>query len=101
MPGGSTVAVPARIAPPVCPSCADPEPAWEIASPVRATDLVRFDAAGLTEVGLFPPEDGLEPLGRPAVSCAACGTVAAAGTSEAVLKALIAAGKPFRTPGDA
>ena len=90
-----------RMPPPVCPSCSDPEPAWEIASPVRATDLVRFDAGGLTEVGLFPPDDGLEPLGRPVVTCASCGTAAEDVTSESVLKAVVAAGKPFRTPGDA
>jgi len=90
-----------RTPPPVCPTCSDPEPAWEIASPVRANDLVRFDAAGLKELGLFPPEEGMEPLGRPVVSCVACGTVAGDETAEGVLRAVVAAARPARTPGDA
>jgi hypothetical protein len=90
-----------RTPPPSCPSCSDPEPAWEIASPVRAIDRLRFDAAGLTELGLFPPEEGIEPLGRPVISCVACGTLASAEIGEAVLKAVIATGQPLRPARDA
>ena len=85
--------------PPVCPSCSSQEPAWEIASPVRADDRVHFDASGLTELGLFPPDGGMEPLGRPVISCAACGTAASDETGEAVLAAVVAAGRPHRTEG--
>ena len=87
--------------PPVCPTCSDAAPAWEIASPVRANDLVRFDANGLKELGLFPPNDAMEPLGRPVVSCVACGTAAGEETSDLVLKAVVGPGMPLRTPGDA
>ncbi len=90
-----------RVPPPACPACSDPEPAWEIASPVMAEDRVRFDSAGLTEMGLFVPDHGLAPHGRPVITCAACGTAADAPVGESVLKAVVAAGRPHRTPGDA
>jgi hypothetical protein len=90
-----------RIPPPSCPACSDPAPAWEIASPVMAEDRVRFDAAGLTEMGLFAPEYGLAPHGRPVITCAACGTAADAVVGEAVLQAVVATSRPHRTPGDA
>lgn len=90
-----------RPAPPSCPACADPDPAWEIASPVMAEDRVRFDATGLTELGLFPPDGGLAPHGRPVVTCGICGTPADDGLAEAVLKAVVASTRPYRTPGDA
>ena len=64
-------------------------------------ERVRFDIGGLTELGLFPPDYGLAPHGRPVVTCAACGTPADALVGEAVLKAVVAAGRPHRTPGDA
>lgn len=95
------MSAPDRVPPPVCPACSDPAPAWEIASPVMAEDRVRFDIGGLTELGLFPPDYGLAPHGRPVVTCAACGTPADALVGEAVLKAVVAAGRPHRTPGDA
>ena len=90
-----------RNEPPACPACSDPAPAWQIASPVMAEDRVRFDAAGLVELGLFPPDEGLAAHGRPVVRCAACGTRAGAELGEAVLAAVVAAGRPQRTPGDA
>lgn len=90
-----------RPAPPRCPACSDPDPAWEIASPVMAEDRVRFDSTGLAELGLFPPDGGLVPHGRPAISCVICGTPADDMLAEAVLNAVVTAGKPHRTPGDA
>lgn len=86
---------------PACPSCSDPDPRWEIASPVAAEDRVRLDAAGMIELGLFKPEEGLEPLGRPVVRCVACGAVAGEDTGSAVLRAAVSATHIHRTPGDA
>jgi hypothetical protein len=90
-----------RPGPPTCPACSDPEPAWEVASPVMAEDRIRFDASGVVELGLFPPEDGLVAHGRPVITCADCGTRADPDLGEAVLSAVVAAGRPHRARGDA
>ena len=60
---------------PTCPACGRTD-GWIIDSPVGAIDRVRLDGSGLTEVGLFAPDDGFDPLGRPLISCAGCETVA-------------------------
>jgi hypothetical protein len=62
---------------PACPACSASE-GWMIDSPVSATDRLRLDASGVHLLGLFPPEEGLEPLGHPIISCAACATIAEA-----------------------
>jgi len=90
-----------RPGPPTCPACSNPTPAWEIASPVMAEDRVRFDASGVTELGLFPPDDGLAAHGRPVISCAHCGSRAGDDLGESVLIAVVANGTPHRTRGDA
>jgi hypothetical protein len=60
---------------PACPACGAVD-GWIIESPVAAIDRARVDASGLELLGLFAPEDGLEPIGRPAIACAACATIA-------------------------
>ena len=92
-----TTAVPT----PSCPACSDPAARWEIVSPVAAEDRVLVDPDGMTELGLFVPDDGLEPLGRPVVRCGACRTAASDAVAEVVLQAATGAGKSRRTPGDA
>ncbi len=63
---------------PLCPACESPLAAWEIDSPVRALDRVVLDPAGIRLLGLATPEDGLEPVDRPEIRCAACRTPAGA-----------------------
>lgn len=61
---------------PLCPACQSPTAAWEIDSPVRAVDRVEIDARGLRILGLTTPAEGLEPVDRPVIRCAACGSLA-------------------------
>ena len=86
---------------PRCPGCGDATPRWEILSPVAAEDRVRLDGDGIVELGLFAPDGGLEPLGRPLVRCLECATPAAEEVAQAVLRAAVAANRGTRTPGDA
>ena len=75
---------------PACPACGAAS-GWVIDSPVRATDRVEVDADGVTVVGLVTPDDGLEPLGRPTIWCAACEAIAAGeDVRDAVLGAAMA-----------
>ncbi len=81
-----------RIALPGCPACGTSEAGWLIDSPVAAVDRVRLDGSGLTPLGLLAPDEGLAPLGRPDIRCAACGATADAEVlRDAVLAAAIAA----------
>jgi hypothetical protein len=57
---------------PLCPACHSPSAAWEIDSPVRAIDRAVLDPSGLRLLGLAVPDDGLEPVDRPEIRCAAC-----------------------------
>lgn len=86
---------------PRCTACGDGTPRWEILSPVAAEDRVRLDADGLVELGLFAPDAGLEPLGRPVVRCRECGIAAHEDVAQAVLRAAVVANRGGRTPGDA
>lgn len=66
---------PARVtasAAPLCPACHSPAAAWEIDSPVRALDRAVLDPSGLRLLGLVTPDEGLEPVDRPVIRCAAC-----------------------------
>lgn len=77
---------------PLCPACHSPVAAWEIDSPVRALDRVVLDPNGLRLLGLVTPAEGLEPLDRPLIYCAACREPATNGTlRDAVLAAASAA----------
>jgi hypothetical protein len=77
---------------PLCPNCQSPAAAWEIDSPVRAIDRAVLDPSGLHLLGLATPEDGLEPVDRPEIRCAACGTPASGGSlRDGVLAAATAA----------
>lgn len=77
---------------PLCPTCHSPTAAWEIESPVRALDRAVLDPAGLRLLGLASPVDGLEPLDRPDIRCAACHEPATEGTlRDQVLAAATAA----------
>lgn len=60
---------------PACPACGAAS-GWVIDSPVSATDRVQVDADGVQLIGLVVPDDGLEPLGRPTIWCAACEAIA-------------------------
>lgn len=78
---------------PSCPACASSD-GWIIDSPVGAVDRVRLDGSGVEELGLIAPAEGLAPLGRPEISCAACGV----GTEDerlrgGILGAAVAAGR--------
>jgi hypothetical protein len=86
---------------PRCTGCSDATPRWEILSPVAAEDRVRLDGDGIAELGLFAPDGGLEPLGRPVVRCLECGTPAHEDVAQAVLRAAVVANRGTRTPGDA
>jgi hypothetical protein len=57
---------------PLCPACRSPSAAWEIDSPVRAVDRAILDLGGLRLLGLIVPGEGLEPVDRPEIRCAAC-----------------------------
>ena len=57
---------------PLCPACKSPSAAWEIDSPVRALDRAILDPDGLRLLGLAAPGEGLEPVDRPEIRCAAC-----------------------------
>jgi hypothetical protein len=57
---------------PLCPACHSDTAAWEIDSPVRALDRVILDPGGLRLLGLAAPVEGLEPVDRPEIRCAAC-----------------------------
>lgn len=84
---------------PLCPICQSPTAAWEIDSPVRALDRAILDPGGLRLLGLAAPEDGLEPVDRPDIRCAACRTPATEGAlRDQVLAAATAAtrGEPPR-----
>lgn len=61
---------------PLCPVCQSATAAWEIDSPVRALDRVVLQAGGVQLVGLVAPDEGLEPVDRPQIRCAACRTPA-------------------------
>lgn len=61
---------------PICPACTSPAAAWQIDSPVRAHDRVIVDPAGLQLLGLHAPTEGLEPVDRPVIACAACSVTA-------------------------
>lgn len=60
---------------PACPACGAAA-GWVIDSPVSATDRVEVDRDGVRVVGLVVPDDGLEPLGHPAIWCPACEAIA-------------------------
>jgi hypothetical protein len=84
---------------PLCPTCNSPSAAWEIDSPVRALDRAILDPSGLHLHGLVVPGEGLEPIDRPEIRCAACRTPAIdAGLRDQVLTAASAAtrGEPPR-----
>jgi len=84
---------------PLCPSCHSATAAWEIDSPVRAIDRAVLDPHGLRLLGLATPDDGLEPLDRPDIRCAACAVPATeVALRDAVLAAATAAtrGEPPR-----
>ncbi|MCI0347273.1 MAG: hypothetical protein L0221_17815 [Chloroflexi bacterium] len=75
---------------PACPACGASS-GWVIDSPVSATDRVEVDANGVRVIGLVVPDDGLEPLGHPAIWCAACEAIAIGeGLRDAVLGAAMA-----------
>ena len=77
---------------PLCPACHSPTAAWEIDSPVRALDRAVLDPGGLRLLGLAVPDDGLEPVDRPEIRCAACHVPANEGTlRDQVLAAAAAA----------
>ncbi|MEO8462495.1 MAG: hypothetical protein ABI555_04735 [Chloroflexota bacterium] len=57
---------------PLCPTCHSPAAAWQIDSPVRAHDRVTVDLSGLQLAGLHVPEEGLEPVDRPTITCLSC-----------------------------
>ncbi|MCI0583440.1 MAG: hypothetical protein L0227_11245 [Chloroflexi bacterium] len=57
---------------PLCAACHSPSAAWQIDSPVRALDRAVLDPGGLRLLGLAAPDEGLEPLDRPEIRCAAC-----------------------------
>lgn len=57
---------------PLCPACHSPSAAWQIDSPVRALDRVVLSPGGLRLLGLAAPDEGLEPVDRPEIRCAAC-----------------------------
>jgi hypothetical protein len=61
---------------PLCPTCKSPTAAWRIDSPVRAHDRALVDPKGIRLLGLITPDGGLEPVDRPEIVCAACGTAA-------------------------
>ena len=63
------------VALPACPACGAAG-GWVIDSPVSATDRVQVDANGVQLLGLVVPDDGLEPLGHPAIWCASCEAIA-------------------------
>jgi hypothetical protein len=88
-----TIVVTASAAP-LCPACHSPGAAWEIDSPVRALDRVVLDPGGLRLLGLVAPAEGLEPVDRPEIRCAACGGTATDSTlRDAVLAAATAASR--------
>jgi len=77
---------------PLCPSCHSASAAWEIDSPVRALDRSVIGPDGLRLLGLVIPDEGFEPLDRPAIRCASCSAPAvAASLRDAVLVAANAA----------
>ena len=77
---------------PLCPECQSPTAAWEIDSPVRALDRVVLESGGVRLLGLMTPEEGLEPVDRPMIRCAACRAPAPDGPlRDAVLVAATAA----------
>lgn len=79
---------------PLCPACHSPQTAWEIDSPVRALDRVILDPTGLRTLGLVAPSEGLEPVDRPEIRCAACRAAATdASLRDAVLAAATAASR--------
>jgi len=79
---------------PLCPACQSPTAAWQIDSPVRAHDRTVIDPGGIQLLGLRTPDDGLEPVDRPEIHCAACGAEATeALLRDAVLGAATAASR--------
>jgi hypothetical protein len=79
---------------PLCPACQSPTAAWQIDSPVRAHDRTVIDPAGIRLLGLRTPDDGLEPVDRPEIVCAACGIEATDSIlRDAVLAAATAAAR--------
>ncbi|OGO56976.1 MAG: hypothetical protein A2V84_01935 [Chloroflexi bacterium RBG_16_70_13] len=79
---------------PLCPACRSPTAAWEIDSPVRALDRAILDPGGLRLLGLATPDEGLEPVDRPEIRCAACRAPATdGGLRDQVLAAATAAGR--------
>jgi hypothetical protein len=83
---------------PLCPACESPLAAWEIDSPVRALDRVVLDPAGIRLLGLAAPEDGLEPVDRPEIRCAACRTPAGIVTLRDQVLAAASAASRGETP---
>jgi hypothetical protein len=84
---------------PLCPACHSPKAAWESDSPVRALDRAILDPSGLRLLGLAVPDEGLEPVDRPEIRCAACHAPATDGAvRDQVLAAATAAtrGEPPR-----
>jgi len=79
---------------PLCPACQSPTAAWEIDSPVRALDRAILHPGGLRLLGLAAPAEGLEPVDRPEIRCAACHVPASGGTlRDQVLAAATAANR--------
>lgn len=81
---------------PVCPACQSPTAAWQIDSPVRAHDRAVIDPTGMKLLGLRTPDDGLEPVDRPEITCVACGVPA----TEAVLRDAVLAAATAASRGE-
>ena len=87
---------------PLCPSCTSDTATWTIDSPVRAHDRVVIDPSGIRVLGLVAPDDGLEPVDRPVITCGACGVLATDPTlRDAVLSAATAASRGLAPRFDA
>ena len=79
---------------PICPSCTSDSAAWTIDSPVRAHDRAIIDPSGIRLLGLLAPDEGLEPIDRPVITCGSCGILATDPTlRDAVLSAATAASR--------
>ncbi len=87
---------------PRCPACASPRAAWQVDSPVRASDRVVIEPGGLRLLGLHVPDEGLEPVDRPDIRCLDCGAeLDDAVTRDAVLAAATAAARGETPRSDA
>ena len=79
---------------PACPACGASAGGWIIDSPVGAIDRVRLEGSGIEHLGLLAPAEGLAPLGRPEIRCAACDAAADEESLRAgILSAAVAIGR--------